>query len=54
VVAISYQGVHGVLAVASRDPQHYKSSVGTLFLSYIAEVMGRVVPRFTPALRSVR
>ena len=54
VVAISYQGMHGVLAVASRDPQHYKSSVGTLFLSYIAEVMGRVVPRFTPALRSVR
>lgn len=54
VVAISHQGIHGVLAVASRDPQHYKSSVGTLFLSYIAEVMGRVVPRFTPALRSVR
>ncbi|MBP3363181.1 MAG: DUF484 family protein, partial [Pseudomonas sp.] len=43
-----------VLAIASRDPQHYKSSVGKLFLGYIAEVLGRVLPRFTNALRSVR
>jgi uncharacterized protein YigA (DUF484 family) len=43
-----------VLAIASRDPQHYKSSVGTLFLSYIAEVTGRVLPRMTGSLRSVR
>ncbi|UVK98630.1 DUF484 family protein [Pseudomonas sp. B21-048] len=54
VVAISHQGIHGVLAIASRDPQHYKSSVGTLFLSYIAEVMGRVLPRVNSSLRSVR
>ncbi|MCK1790144.1 DUF484 family protein [Pseudomonas violetae] len=54
VVAISHQGIHGVLAIASRDPQHYKSSVGTLFLSYIAEVMGRVLPRVHNSLRSVR
>ena len=54
VVAISYQGIHGVLAIASRDPQHYKSSVGTLVLSYIAEVMGRVLPRVNSSLRSVR
>jgi len=45
---------NGVLAIASRDPQHYKSSVGTLFLNYIAEVTGRVLPRFTHSLRSVR
>jgi uncharacterized protein YigA (DUF484 family) len=38
----SVPGLHGVLAIGSRDPQHYKSSVGTLFLSYIAEVLGRV------------
>lgn len=44
----------GLLAIASRDPQHYKSSVGTLFLSYIGEVLSRVLPRFTSALRSVR
>ncbi|MGE8067481.1 DUF484 family protein [Pseudomonas sp. NPDC089569] len=54
VVAISHQGIHGILAIASRDPQHYKSSVGTLFLSYIAEVMGRVLPRINSSLRSVR
>ena len=54
VVALSHQGMHGVLAIASRDPQHYKSSVGTLFLSYIAEVMGRVLPRIHNSLRSVR
>lgn len=54
VATLDYQGLHGVLAIGSRDPQHYKSSVGTLFLSYIAEVLGRVVPRFTQTLRSVR
>ena len=54
VVAISHQGIHGILAIASRDPRHYKSSVGTLFLSYIAEVMGRVLPRVNSSLRSVR
>jgi uncharacterized protein YigA (DUF484 family) len=43
-----------VLAIASRDPLHYKSSVGTLFLSYIGEVLSRVLPRFNGALRSVR
>ncbi|EIK97289.1 hypothetical protein PMM47T1_05881 [Pseudomonas sp. M47T1] len=54
VVALTHQGLHGVLAIGSRDPQHYKSSVGTLFLSYIAEVLGRVLPRHTSSLRSVR
>ncbi|WP_338579832.1 DUF484 family protein [Pseudomonas sp. ML2-2023-6] len=54
VVALNHLGLHGVLAIASRDPQHYKSTVGTLFLGYIAEVLGRVLPRFTNALRSVR
>jgi len=54
VVALNHLGLHGVLAIASRDPQHYKSSVGSLFLGYVAEVLGRVLPRFTNALRSVR
>jgi len=49
-----HQGLHGVLAIASRDPQQYKSSVGTLFLGYIAQVLGRVVPRLAGNLRSVR
>ena len=54
VASLEHQGLHGVLAIGSPDPQHYKSSVGTLFLSYIAEVLGRVVPRLTQTLRSVR
>lgn len=54
VAALEHQGLHGVLAIGSRDPQHYKSSVGTLFLGYIAEVLGRVVPRLTQTLRPVR
>ena len=54
VVTLSHLGLHGVLAVGSRDPQHYKSSVGTLFLGYIADVLSRLVPRFTHSLRSVR
>ncbi len=54
VVSLSHQGLHGVLAVGSSDPQHYKSSIGTLFLGYIAEVLARVLPRFATPLRSVR
>ncbi|WP_369958337.1 DUF484 family protein [Pseudomonas sp. MBLB4123] len=54
VVALSHQGHHGVLAIGSADPQHYKSSLGTLFLGYVAEVLARVLPRFATPLRSVR
>ncbi|MDP3848440.1 MAG: DUF484 family protein [Pseudomonas sp.] len=54
VVTINHQGLHGVLAIGSPDPQHYKSSLGTLFLSYISEVLARVLPRFATQLRSVR
>jgi len=51
---VNLNGGQGLLAIASRDPQHYKSSVGTLFLGYIGEVLSRMLPRFTSALRSVR
>ncbi|MFF7707384.1 DUF484 family protein [Pseudomonas sp. NPDC007930] len=54
LVPLMHHGLHGVLAIGSHDPHHYKSAVGTLFLSYIGEVLGRVIPRFTPSLRSVR
>lgn len=54
VVSIYHQGLHGVLAIASRDPEHYKSSIGTLFLGHIAEVLARLLPATHPALRSVR
>ncbi|WP_288130034.1 DUF484 family protein [Microbulbifer sp.] len=35
----------GILAVGSSDPNHYRSSLGTLFLSYIGEVLERLLPR---------
>lgn len=35
----------GVLAIGNRDPNYYRSSMGTLFLSYVAEVLNRVLPR---------
>lgn len=52
VVALNQQ--QGILAIGSQDPQHYKSSLGTLFLSYIAEVLTRVLPNYSTPLRSVR
>lgn len=33
----------GVLAIGSTDPQRYRSSMGTIFLSYVSEVLVRVV-----------
>ncbi len=36
----------GLLAVGSRDSQHYKSGMGTLFLSYIGEVLAHALPRY--------
>ncbi|AHL73982.1 hypothetical protein CH92_02255 [Stutzerimonas stutzeri] len=52
VVALNQQ--QGILAIGSQDPQHYKSSLGTLFLGYIAEVLTRVLPHYSTPLRSVR
>ncbi|WP_122281903.1 DUF484 family protein, partial [Pseudomonas syringae] len=54
IASLNHLGLHGVLAIGSRDPQHYKSSVGTLFLSYIVDVLSRLLPRFAHSLRSVR
>lgn len=35
----------GLLAIANRDANYYRSSMGTLFLSYIAEVLNRTLPK---------
>lgn len=43
---LKYKDIHGVLAVGSDDAQRYKSSMDTLFLSYISEVLARVLPRY--------
>ena len=36
----------GLLAIGSSDPEHFRSGMGTLFLSYICDVLGRLLPRF--------
>ncbi len=38
----------GLLAIGNRDPKYYRSSMGTLFLGYIAEVLNRLLPRHLP------
>lgn len=42
--AVAALGDLGLLAVGNPDPQHYKSSTGTLFLGHIAEVLTRLLP----------
>jgi uncharacterized protein YigA (DUF484 family) len=37
----------GLLAIANRDPQHYRSSMNTLFLNFVADVLGRLLVSYT-------
>lgn len=46
VVPLSNGHNLGVIAIGSPDPQYFRSSMGTLFLGYIAEVLNRVLPQF--------
>lgn len=39
----------GCLAIGSRDPQGFTPDMDTLFVTYIAEVLSRVVQRLTPS-----
>ncbi|MBB6519968.1 DUF484 family protein [Pseudoteredinibacter isoporae] len=39
----------GLLAIGNRDSDYYRSSMGTLFLSYIADMLNRIVPKHLPA-----
>ena len=34
----------GVLAIGSRDAHYFRSTMGTLFLSYIADILQRILP----------
>lgn len=46
LVPLIYGNTFGVLAIANRDPHYYRSSMGTLFLSYIGEVLNRTLPKY--------
>jgi uncharacterized protein YigA (DUF484 family) len=39
----------GLIAVGSSDPNRYQKTMGTLFLAHIADVMVRLLPRFSPS-----
>ncbi len=45
IVPLVHGNSFGLLAIGNRDPQYYSSSMGTLFLSYIAEVLNRLLPK---------
>ena len=40
----------GVIAVGSADPNYYSASMGTVFLSHIADVLVRLLPRVSQGL----
>jgi len=44
-VPLSHGSTFGILAIGNSDPNYYRSSMGTLFLSYIADVLNRVAPK---------
>ncbi|MBR9909885.1 MAG: DUF484 family protein [Gammaproteobacteria bacterium] len=45
LVPLIHGNTFGLLAIGNRDPQYYRSSMGTLFLSYIGEVLSRILPQ---------
>jgi len=45
VVPLAFGNPLGVLAIASTDANYFRSSMGTLFLGYIAEVLNRLLPK---------
>jgi uncharacterized protein YigA (DUF484 family) len=46
VVPLTHGHALGIIAIGSRDPDYFRSSMGTIFLSYIGEVLNRVLPRY--------
>lgn len=44
VATLAYGNPLGVLAIGNQDPNYYSSSMGTLFLAYIGEVLNRLIP----------
>jgi uncharacterized protein YigA (DUF484 family) len=49
VVPLHFGQPLGMLAIASTDPNYFRSSMGTLFLGYIAEVIDRLLPKHLKA-----
>lgn len=41
--------VIGTLALGSKDPDHFQQTQGTLFLSFLSDVLSLLLPRYLPA-----
>ena len=57
MVPLEWQGRQGLLAIGSTDPRHFRSSMDTLFLTHIGEVLSRRLADFlqaSPALEAKR
>lgn len=46
IAVLAYGNPIGVLAIGNQDPGFYRSSMGTLFLGYVAEVLNRLLPNY--------
>ena len=46
VMPLSYGNPLGVIAIGSKDSHYFRSSMGTIFLDYLAEVLNRLLPRY--------
>ncbi len=46
LTVLTHGNLLGVLAVGNQDPTYYQSSMGTIFLAYIGEVLNRLLPKF--------
>jgi uncharacterized protein YigA (DUF484 family) len=44
VIPLSHSHPLGVIAIGSKNGDHFNSDMGTLFLSYVAEILNRILP----------
>lgn len=44
VIPLSHGQTFGILALGHTDAHYYRSSMGTLYLSYIADILNRLIP----------
>lgn len=49
VVPVHFRHLNGLLAIGSFDAQHFRSSMDTLFLTHIADVLARRLALYVPA-----
>lgn len=46
LTVLNHGNLLGILAVGNQDPTYYQTSMGTIFLAYIGEVLNRLLPKF--------